>query len=385
MNIHHQNLLTSLASNSDSFFKNTIASKLIDQQKKIFAIAILAIGLFVISILLFIKREWHLEKMTDKNAKVISKTKTFEISDHNHNVNQKIIKAKQVAKLIKTQATAEALSIKAEAEAAAQKIRKEAQSFKAEAQSFNDNIKALLNKAKNNSNENKKVIKVESIPESNFLESFHPKIAFGQEQWAKYFGDIGNNPPSLPKDIHEILKSPCPFFSGKKVEETHVLVLIPEIINGQPLNLETLGELVKTPKNSHGSQYKNLCDSITKTIGQQVTTQSHWVLMTKDVIEGSKKKSYSEQKKLIAEVNRQKKLNYEIPNALDAAICIFMHQVSSQKHLFNIQPCTYTRCQENIEGYQVIVGGFSFSGLDVRTFQNDHDYVVGVAALRKFF
>ena len=52
-------------------------------------------------------------------------------------------------------------------------------------------------------------------------------IAFGKEMWATYLGDIGVEPP-LPPDIKAILSAPCPFFSGKKVEETHLLVLIPK-------------------------------------------------------------------------------------------------------------------------------------------------------------
>src|SRR6476620_385041 len=42
-------------------------------------------------------------------------------------------------------------------------------------------------------------------------DALFPKIAFGKKQWAKYFGDIGEEPP-LPKDIDKILKSPCPLF-----------------------------------------------------------------------------------------------------------------------------------------------------------------------------
>ena len=192
-----------------------------------------------------------------------------------------------------------------------------------------------------------------------------PKIAFGKKQWAKYFGDIGIEPP-LPKDIHKILKSPCPFFPGKKVEETHMLVLIPETIDGKPLNLTTLGELVKAPKEGHATEYRYIWDAIVKEHGNHSAAKSHWVLMTKDVIEGSRNKSYTDQQALIADLAKQTGIDYEVPNVLDAAICIFMKYISSEERLFNDNdPLTYTRCQEKTEGYQVAVGGFSPAGLGV--------------------
>lgn len=226
----------------------------------------------------------------------------------------------------------------------------------------------------------------------------YPKIAFGKKQWAKYFGDIGKEPP-LPYDIHKILKSPCPFFSGKIVEETHMLVLIPESINGKKLNLITLGELVKVPKEGHAAEYRDILNVIINSVGQQATNQSHWVLMTKDVIEGSRHMSYEAQQASIAEINRQTKMNYQVPTALEAAICIFMHYASSHERLFNDerrlsanQPLwIYTRCLEKIRGFirdtdihQVIVGGFSSEGLVIGL---DHisSGFVGMAPLLRFF
>ena len=115
-----------------------------------------------------------------------------------------------------------------------------------------------------------------------------PTIAFGAEQWKKYFGDVGQEPP-LPANIHEILNSPCPFIQGKKKEETHLLVLIPATLNGQPLTLKRLGALMKArdSKLKEGG-YRYFNDN-----GNHIDTPfetSHWVLMTKDVIEGSRSK-----------------------------------------------------------------------------------------------
>ncbi|MCB1073127.1 MAG: hypothetical protein KDK96_08530, partial [Chlamydiia bacterium] len=71
-------------------------------------------------------------------------------------------------------------------------------------------------------------------------------IAFGKAKWEKYFGDIGVEPP-LPSNIEEVLNSPCPFWEGKKVKETHLLTLIPSTINGIPFNLDLMEQLIQNP------------------------------------------------------------------------------------------------------------------------------------------
>ena len=190
-----------------------------------------------------------------------------------------------------------------------------------------------------------------------------PEMAFGKAAWEKYFGDVGEEPP-LPIDIHKILKSPCPFWPDKKVEETHMLVLVPETVNGEPLNLTTLGKLVKTPKEGHSTHYRYIWDKIINEHGK-ATVKSQWVLMTKDVIEGSRKKNYTNQQAIIAEFAKKTGIAYEVPNTLDAAVCLFTEFVRSEKRLFNDKPWTYTRCQEKAEGYPVVVGGFSPAGLFV--------------------
>ncbi len=205
--------------------------------------------------------------------------------------------------------------------------------------------------------------------------------AFGKNQWETYFGDIGKELP-LPKDIHKILKSPCPFFPGKRVEETHMLLLIPETVNRKLFNLTTLGELVKAPKGGHATQYRHIWDEIVKEYGNQSPAKSYWVLTIKDVIPGSRNKNYTDQQTLISALAKQTGIVYVVPNVLDKATCIFMHYISSGERLFNDEPWNFTRCQEKA-CYQVVVGGFSLDGLAVDSFVGDNH--VGVAPLRKFF
>jgi U-box domain-containing protein len=208
-----------------------------------------------------------------------------------------------------------------------------------------------------------------------------PAIAFGKEKWATYFGDVGEEPP-LPPDIDKILAAQCPFLPGKKVSETHLLVLIPKTVNGRPLNLKFLGELVQKPLQGNATKYKNFY------LGEYTdppAPKSHWALMTRDVVEGSRGRSYSDQQKLMTDNNQKAKLPYEIPTVLDAAVCIFMEYVRTGTRLYSDNPYTFTWCQEKYDAnWYLVVGGFSAAGLFVHRGRNFVNVSSGVGGLRKF-
>ena len=89
--------------------------------------------------------------------------------------------------------------------------------------------------------------------------------------WERYFGDIGATPP-LPNGIEEILNSPCPFWEGKQVRETHLLALIPAQVAGQPLTLDYLGELIQSPQEGgHATKYRYYWDGVREAIGSQIS------------------------------------------------------------------------------------------------------------------
>ena len=76
--------------------------------------------------------------------------------------------------------------------------------------------------------------------------------------WERYFGEVGVF-PALPADIAEILSSPCPFWEGKQVRDTHLLALIPSRVGGKALTLDYLGELIQSPKGGgHETEYRLL-------------------------------------------------------------------------------------------------------------------------------
>jgi hypothetical protein len=222
------------------------------------------------------------------------------------------------------------------------------------------------------------------------LQTMIPPQAFGRQEWSQYFGEVGEE-PFLPSDIDEILNGPCPFWPGKAVKDTHLLVLIPSTVAGKPFSLDLLGELVKRPKGrGRSTRYRFYDSDIQAALGTRSSGGSYWILMTRDVLEGSRSRRYAAQKALIAARARESGLPYVLPSALEAATAILSHYVRSGERLYTDAPWTYTRCQELINGeYPVIVGGFSLGGLAVNYFYYCHDGsrdsdTRGVASLRKF-
>jgi len=208
------------------------------------------------------------------------------------------------------------------------------------------------------------------------------EMAFGKAKWEEYIGTVGAEPP-LPGNIHEILQSQCPIWPGKKVAQTHILTLVPKTVNGKALTLQTLGELVKHPKRGNATKYRTFSPSVHE---NTPVGESHWVLMARDVIPNSRNKSYSDQKRLAQTYNKNG-VEYEVPRLLDATVNIFMEYVRTKTRLFSDSPSTYTRCQETYKNegkYQMVVGGFSASGLCVNGYGSSGDEDFGIALSRKF-
>ena len=208
--------------------------------------------------------------------------------------------------------------------------------------------------------------------------------AFGAAEWKQYFGDVGSA-PDLPSDMATILNSPCPFWPGKQVKDTHFLVLIPATVGGVPFTLNQLGELVQRPSHGgHSTKYSYYSDLVKAQIGEQSSSRSYWLLMTCDVLSGSPGKVYAHQKELVAGYASRGSVPYELPSVLEAATAILMHHAREGERLFGDVPWACTRCQEMVNGsYPAVVGGFASSGLNVFYCNCDYDGS-GVACCRKF-
>jgi hypothetical protein len=212
---------------------------------------------------------------------------------------------------------------------------------------------------------------------------------FGAEEWQRCFGEV-EPAPDLPINMAAILRSACPFWPGKKIRDTHLLVLIPAAVDGEPFTLNLLGELIQYPKNGgHKARYSYYGSDVQVQFGVASPAASYWLLMTRDVLPESRNKSYRDQKELISDHAERTSLPYEVPNALEAATVIIAHHVRNGEQLYGDDPLTFTRCQEwglhQSSEYPAIVGGFGSSGLSVHSYSHYDHHFYGIAGCRKFF
>ena len=210
------------------------------------------------------------------------------------------------------------------------------------------------------------------------VSTFIPSIAFGKADWWKYFGDIEFEPP-LPANIEEILNEPCSFWPDKKVKETHLLVLIPNTVNERPFTMNYLEELVQEPKSGHATKYHYYTNYEKDAIGDK-SYPSHWVLMTKNIIPGSRDTWRDECHDMIANHSKKTGLPYELPHLLEATASIFIHYVKTGERLYIEDPHTYTWSQDVDTNTNLLsVGCFGTNGLHVGI-----GGCCGVAGCRRF-
>jgi hypothetical protein len=209
----------------------------------------------------------------------------------------------------------------------------------------------------------------------------------GEVEWKHYLGEVGPA-PDLPINMAAILDSTCPFWPDKKVRDTHLLVLIPAKVNGQPFSLNLLRELIQNPNNGgHKTKYRYYSSRVRMQFGASSPTASYWLLMTRNVLPESRNKTYANQKKIVADHEKRTSLPYELPKALEAATAILTHYVRNGERLYSDSPWwIFTCCHELVDGeHPAVVGGFEYSGLGVDDSRYGNEDFFGVAGCRKFF
>ena len=220
--------------------------------------------------------------------------------------------------------------------------------------------------------------------------AIYREIAFGNDKWAQCFGtDVVKNEDnreefsSLPSDkfIADCKKFKS-IFPERNAKDSLMLVRLPKTLNGG-LTLKNLGKLAESYFSNSDIGYKFIWTRIVQELGDKSIDKSHWVLMTKGILPGSRAKNYGEQQKIVADLAKKSLIGYEVPETLESAVCILSQYFGSNIRLFSDNPLTYTRCKDKVQGYQTVVGGFAPAGLCVIYRNYDRDNI-GVAALRKF-
>jgi len=175
---------------------------------------------------------------------------------------------------------------------------------------------------------------------------------------------------ALPPNIDEI---PCPVHHPKKMVETHVFTYCPK-----GLTLKSYGILLKNKlKNEKGFYY--IWDEIINNIGDKSFVNYGWKAMIKEEIPKSRGETFDSQKKIVAALNKTAIKVFRIPTVLEAIVCISTVFFKSGNKIFP----HFTRCQEDIEGCQLVVMDDT---LGLRVVSHDGHYFHGIciASIREF-
>lgn len=173
-----------------------------------------------------------------------------------------------------------------------------------------------------------------------------PGATYGPEAWEKLGCIVVGKRPPVPT-INWDEKDP--FFPGKTLGETSILVFIPEeIVFNRRLRAITLNVLEEIS----GQKFGTYSNSVREEYGN-TPIESGWVLMTKDIIPESREKSFDVQKTLV-EMQGQGK-GYRIPKAGEITAGILLHAQSGEQ-LYDAKPAiTYTRCEETVGPNKLLV------------------------------
>lgn len=163
-----------------------------------------------------------------------------------------------------------------------------------------------------------------------------------------------------------------------KVKDTHILMLIPKTVDGNPFTLTLLFELINTALPDSNLGFKSIPDDVLAAFGDKPVKESHWVLMPKYMIPDSEDKSYEEQKELAEAVK-----GYEVLSLLEAATAILLDQLRTGQLFYDEN--VYIRCREMMGGHPLAIGGATDeNGLTMHNFRDFKDPQLGISAIRKF-
>ena len=154
-------------------------------------------------------------------------------------------------------------------------------------------------------------------------------------------------------------------------------MLIPQTVNGKALTLDYLEQLIQKPLGGgHATKY-GYYRRLKKEHGGKPAGQSHWVLMTTDVIPTSRGKPYAQQQQLV-----RKYAHYQVPQTLEAATCILMEHVKEGKRLYSVILAHIHAVRSRLQGTKTLLGALALLVSTSRYYASTSTY--GVGALWKF-
>lgn len=189
-------------------------------------------------------------------------------------------------------------------------------------------------------------------------ENIFQKFSFSPLHWNEFYGadtisdeEVETARYLLKPHIFEILKSTSPAFPKKRIMDTHMLVWIPEKIKGKIVTILSFGEL---------QRYQYIWSKILEEMAE-LTIESGWVLMTTNILPDSTNKFYDEQQSYVESLNINNNVSWRVPKLAEAIVCISAKYLKRGND--NRYKDIYTRAQERVGGFQLLVGDFNTSGL----------------------
>jgi serine/threonine protein kinase len=204
----------------------------------------------------------------------------------------------------------------------------------------------------------------------------------GVEEWQKGFDVRIGRPPPIPVHItEELLHSECPLRPGKAIKDTHILLLLPQTVDGRPYNALELAKLCTSESIDPRWFGWKACEWASKS--QQRT---EWILIPTRDVDPEKvppkrqfqNKTIAEQELVHAQFYRQ---DYREAKALEVMTAALLARATSGRHIYSD---IFLRCAEpDAKGGRVCVGRF-YSGLRIDIEEGDHKYGgYGRALVRK--
>ena len=202
-----------------------------------------------------------------------------------------------------------------------------------------------------------------TAPESGkFKERFKEihAMAFGKKEWKEHLKADPGIAPHLPPQVYR---------TAHKLQETHILTLIPATINDQPLSFNTFAPLAEK-----AGMKLNIWKEIVEKYGNESVGKALWVWMGKEVKPGSRNKTHAQ-----AEQDYPKQLG----KALYYTISTVAHYARYKICLFPQTPqWTYVRTcdsgEDRHDAFHVLVGGSAPGVLHVDG--SDYAFVTGGVA-----
>lgn len=185
----------------------------------------------------------------------------------------------------------------------------------------------------------------------------------------KMLGTLPEKLPPLPENIAEIMGSPCSIYPGKKIEETHVLALIPE----ESGSLNQFASKISKIYRENTLQFEYSRDEIREKYADTPFSPTHWVLMTKDVLPKSKGMAFEDQLTQLSPLVRKSGMRYQVPTLQQSLVAIMTHRIATREILYPVVGTRYgpnwtlTYVKETLkDSYTgLVVGAFSASGVQI--------------------